>query len=296
MPAVVSTSILAVSGRIESERVRLENLAVDAVSRTGRVALRHATAAVRLGYDPVWAARDVLLGNPSIRQAGLEETVARSLVTAFLLGFRRTGLSARQHFGEDVLTLSRADDRVGGWLRKLTDTAAIAETEIAGLWQRARAAAATIVRRMTAPLLRRVAAAAQVVAPSKRAEVQEIGTQFAKAGFVPGAEHGIAGEMGAALVRSYESGRSRGWRTPQIQEKLWGLRYSAILDNRTTTICRGLDGTVLPLGDAFWDQWAPPNHYGCRSCVVEVWSSSRLRHPPAEVRSFERFGADFFIG
>jgi SPP1 gp7 family putative phage head morphogenesis protein len=288
---------------IEAERVRLENYAVGAVARVGDTALRHAAAAVRLGHDPVASARDVLWGNPSIRQPGLEDLITRALVAAHLLGLRRTALAARQHYGHEVLTLSRAGDKLSDWLDKLVDVAAIAESETVGLFARARAAAARIVQRITAPLLNRVAAApanaaakVETATPTPRVVAVELRTQFEKAGFVPGAEHGIATVLGGAMVRSYESGRARGWGTPQVREKLWGLRYSAILDGRTTQLCRGLDGTTLPLGDPFFSQWTPPNHFNCRSLLVEVWSSTRLRHPPDEVRNYERFGADFFIG
>jgi hypothetical protein len=258
---------------IEAERVRLENYAVDAVARAGDTALRHAAAAVRLGHDPVDAARDVLIGNPSIRQPGLEDLITRALVAAHLLGLRRTALAARQHYGREVLTLSRAGDKLSDWLNKLVDVAAVAEDEVQGLFARARAAAARIVQRITAPLLARVGNAPAIVA-------QKSETPFAA----------------PTLVRAYESGRDRGWRTPQVQEKLWGLRYSAILDNVTTPICRGLNDTVLPLDDPFWDQWKPPLHWGCRSMVIEVFSSTNLRRPPAEVRNYEAFGPEFFMG
>lgn len=296
-------SILSATTTIEAERVRLENYAVDAIARAGAKAQRHAAAAVRLGSDPVGAARDVLFGNPSLHLPGLTDLVARSLVAAHLLGLRRTAIAARQHYGREILTLSRAGDKVNEWLDRLVGVAAIAETEVVGLFQRARMAAARIVQRIAAPLLRRVADArvtaprAEPFAPSTpRAVTVEIGTQFEKAGFVPGAEHGIAPVFGGGMVRAYESGRARGWRMTPIQEKLWGLRYSAILDTRTTTLCRGLDGTVLPLGHPFFEQWTPPNHFNCRSCVIEVWQSSRLRKPPTALRGYERFGADFFVG
>jgi uncharacterized protein with gpF-like domain len=81
-----------------------------------------------------------------------------------------------------------------------------------------------------------------------------------------------------------------------VREKLWGFHYSAIRDGRTSKLCRGLDGTVLPAADPFWQQWTPPNHFNCRSCVIEVWESARLKEPPASTRAYQQFGAEFFIG
>lgn len=319
-------SIAQTTTRIEGERVRLENYAVSAVAVYGLTAQRHAAAAMRLGHDPAQAVRDVLVGNQSLGLSGIGEIIARAMVTAHLLGLRRTALAARQHYGHEILTLSRAGDKMHDWTRKLIDAAAVTESEVVGLFARARAAAARLVSRMIQPLLKRVDAVAEALAktgvepvvlpslnlpvpdvggyvpslpvyqPSMRQVVRELGDQFNRAGFVPGNEYGIATGLSGGMVRAYESGRARGWRTPQISEKLWGLHYSAILDDRTTTLCRGLDGTTLPTDAAFWQQWTPPNHYGCRSCVIEVWESSKLREPPALIQNYTKFGPDFFLG
>lgn len=336
-------SIARTTTTIEAERVRLENYAVDAIARYGLTAQRHAAAALRLGHDPAQAARDVLAGNDQIGQAGIGETIARALVTAHLLGLRRTALAARQQYGHDVLTLSRAGDKMNDWTRRLIDLGAIAENEVVGLFARARAAAGRIVTRMIAPLMKRVDAVAETLAragveaaalpslnlpvpdvggyvpelplyepaayrssppvpalplyqPSMRQVVRELGEQFNRAGFVPGNEYGIANGLSGGMVRAYESGRARGWRMPAISEKLWGLHYSAVLDDRTTKICRGLDGTTLPKENEFWRTYTPPLHWNCRSCVIEVWSSTTLKEPPVESRNYEAFGPEFFMG
>lgn len=48
------------------------------------------------------------------------------------------------------------------------------------------------------------------------------------------------------------------------------MGYSAVLDSRTTDICRELDNTVLPVGASEWDRLRPPNHMNCRSILVAV--------------------------
>lgn len=47
-----------------------------------------------------------------------------------------------------------------------------------------------------------------------------------------------------------------------------GLRYSAVLDRRTTEYCRSLDGTVFSITDGGIPY--PPNHFHCRSILVPV--------------------------
>jgi SPP1 gp7 family putative phage head morphogenesis protein len=45
-------------------------------------------------------------------------------------------------------------------------------------------------------------------------------------------------------------------------------RFEAILDSRTTPICRPLDGLTLPASDPFWRVNYPPLHHSCRSGVT----------------------------
>ncbi len=45
-----------------------------------------------------------------------------------------------------------------------------------------------------------------------------------------------------------------------------GVRYVAILDGRTTAICRALDGKIFPIRSGP----RPPQHPGCRSTTVEI--------------------------
>lgn len=46
------------------------------------------------------------------------------------------------------------------------------------------------------------------------------------------------------------------------------LKYSAVIDGRTSEICAPLDGITLPVDDDFWDTFMPLNHFNCR-CTVE---------------------------
>lgn len=50
------------------------------------------------------------------------------------------------------------------------------------------------------------------------------------------------------------------------------LQFDAVIDNRTTEICRPLDGTILPVDHPFWRRFYPPNHYNCRSTVRQLRS------------------------
>jgi SPP1 gp7 family putative phage head morphogenesis protein len=74
----------------------------------------------------------------------------------------------------------------------------------------------------------------------------------------------------ADLQRSYNGGRDDEVQDDQEEtgEQLF-YRFTAELDNRTTDICRSLDGTVLPVNDPFWNLHSPPLHQWCRSQLVQ---------------------------
>jgi len=53
-------------------------------------------------------------------------------------------------------------------------------------------------------------------------------------------------------------------------EKVYAVQYSAIIDERTTEMCLSLDGRVFPAGSSAAMDYEPPNHFNCRSIMVEV--------------------------
>ena len=57
-------------------------------------------------------------------------------------------------------------------------------------------------------------------------------------------------------------------RIQESKETFPTLRYSAVIDSKTSEICRPLDGVTLPVDDPFWDNYAPLNHFNCR-CTFE---------------------------
>lgn len=78
----------------------------------------------------------------------------------------------------------------------------------------------------------------------------------------------------------YESGRWDAIKIyPAIAEALWGYRWSSVLDTRTTTGCRLLDGWVAPIDDNAMQELRPPRHFNCRSVLVPVYQNSRLKTP-----------------
>ncbi len=73
--------------------------------------------------------------------------------------------------------------------------------------------------------------------------------------------------------------------------------YDAILDARTSEICRDFNGTTLPHDDPWWSSHYPPVHHRCRSGVRALRAEQVSRmggqttEPPTEHQPQAGFGA-----
>ena len=57
---------------------------------------------------------------------------------------------------------------------------------------------------------------------------------------------------------------------PIASEIVVAYQWSAILDDRTSDVCRMLDGKVWEVGDDYSDRVKPPAHFNCRSVIVPI--------------------------
>lgn len=79
-------------------------------------------------------------------------------------------------------------------------------------------------------------------------------------------------------TKAYNSGRITQYRNSSIVE---AVQYSAILDKRTTTLCKGLNGKIMEVNSSNVSLYMPPNHFNCRSVILPVtryedWRESDL--------------------
>lgn len=62
---------------------------------------------------------------------------------------------------------------------------------------------------------------------------------------------------------------ARKWDEVEKQKEIFPyLKYNAVNDSHTSDICRPLDNIIRPVGDKFWSEFSPLNHFNCR-CVIE---------------------------
>jgi SPP1 gp7 family putative phage head morphogenesis protein len=94
---------------------------------------------------------------------------------------------------------------------------------------------------------------------------------------------------------SYNRGRFKQMRDPDVVAIRPFWMFDAILDSRTTKVCNDAHKTVLPQDDAFWDTHVPPLHFNCRSSIRSLTKAQAERrgitkNPPDDEAS-EGFGA-----
>lgn len=77
------------------------------------------------------------------------------------------------------------------------------------------------------------------------------------------------------IIDAYNTGRLAKFRDPDLRGLLDAVRYSAVLDDRTTEICDELHGSLFHPDDPLLDRVVPPNHFNCRSLLVPVMAGTR---------------------
>jgi len=75
---------------------------------------------------------------------------------------------------------------------------------------------------------------------------------------------------------------------PQLQNLIQAFLYSAILDGRTTELCRSLAGRIFTKEELMSTGLVPPNHFRCRSILLPVtvydkgWEEVYQNQPPLQ--------------
>lgn len=70
---------------------------------------------------------------------------------------------------------------------------------------------------------------------------------------------------------AYNQGRLMEYRDPALEGMVIGVRFSAILDDRTTEICKTLHNTAFALDDPMMKSFTPPMHFNCRSLLTPIF-------------------------
>lgn len=129
----------------------------------------------------------------------------------------------------------------------------------------------------------------------KNGEPLEVTIQKAREMFLPylGAEDGVEDEtvkpyrletiLRTNITDAYNQGRLSSIQDPDIRAFIVAVRYSSILDTRTTEVCQFLHGRLFQPSDPELLRLTPPNHFNCRSILIPITKAMAKKNPiPAD--------------
>ena len=78
-------------------------------------------------------------------------------------------------------------------------------------------------------------------------------------------------------VYAWNQGRLSEAKRPEYAGLVTGWRYNAVMDLKTTPVCRHLNGKIIKDADPMLVRLRPPNHYNCRSILEPMTITKRLK-------------------
>lgn len=279
----------------DKERRRLELLGVRAAQRIGTEARVRAIRAYKAHHDPRQVVRRVIVGDPAMGFPGTRRLIAAGLLAAHLTGRYRTLLNVQSHLRLDP-SLKLADTPYGGAIEFLTRRMNLPQSELARL-QQEYGAKALQVSQDAADTLNAALGETMTELTSQGAGVTDgiaaLRQTFTTEGFVPGNNYQLENIFRTQTQIAYGAGRYNALQDPALQEIIWGYEFVAIEDDRTTLVCQQCDGVIRPKDDPFWTVYWPPNHWQCRSSVIEVLDGGENKGELPTVQPLPGFALNF---
>lgn len=93
----------------------------------------------------------------------------------------------------------------------------------------------------------------------------------------------VATLVRTTLTDAFNASRRAVFEDPELKGFVEAYEFSAVLDDRTTPICRELDGKVWPVGHPNWQRYTPALHFNCRSLLVPVVAGDEWKESPDEL-------------
>jgi len=264
---------IVMAATIDRERTRIENASI-----------RSATAAVRdLRAGLIQHVEGHIPLGPILHtfQSSMAKSIHSGMVTAHLQGRLRSAITAERFMrgrNGKALKLSTIDDAMEFLTRRLNLSPQAAAQIQAQYGQAATTAAGTLGDGVL-KIAEQVAVDTVAGGLTTSGAVSAIRQALDSRGLTISNPYQISTIYRTSVQTAYSAGRWSANEDPAIQEILWGYEYSAVMDDRTTELCSSLDGMRRAAGDPVWDRLTPPNHYNCRSTVIEVFNHGVLATP-----------------
>jgi SPP1 gp7 family putative phage head morphogenesis protein len=279
----------------DRERRHLELLGVRAAQRIGLEARVRAIRAFRAGHDPRPVIKRVIVGDPGNGFPGTRRMIARGLVAAHLAGRYRTLLNVQGHKRLDP-SLRLADTPYDGAIEFLTRRLALSQADLAKI-QSDYNARALVVSEQASDALNQSLGETMLDLTRSGASVadgvQALRQTFSTEGFVPGNNYQLENIFRTQTQVAYGAGRYNALQDPALQDIIWGYEFVAIMDDRTTLVCQQCNGLVREKSDPVWQTYWPPNHFQCRSAVIEVLDQGEARGALPTIQPGNGFAVNF---
>ena len=94
------------------------------------------------------------------------------------------------------------------------------------------------------------------------------------------------------VAEAINIGRSEGF--ADIADQIGAYQWSAILDDKTCSMCESLDGTYFEPGDLVLAELKPPIHPNCR-CILVAVLKEELANFPVKFNFFDQDQVDAFL-
>ena len=100
----------------------------------------------------------------------------------------------------------------------------------------------------------------------------------------------------ANVMSAYGAGRYKQLTNPLTLKLRPYWVYDSVLDGRTTSGCKTLNGAVAPADDPFWNDKIPPRHFRCRAGLRSLRKAQAEKLPrfgekPPEVEPIDGWGS-----
>lgn len=253
----------------DRDRSRIEAEGIRVLRRLGFRFRVDMLKAIRRGDDPREAVRQ-LLGQ-------MQPVIITGMVAAHLSGRLRSVRSAKSIAGVS-LELATGDpfaDAMAFFEKRLDADSLVIDRLRDQYTREAQDVLGLLGGEVDLAIDRVTAEVAQQNLPTRSA-VQSMREALDKIGITNTSTHLIETTVRTQTQIAYSAGRMNANDDPAIREILWGYEYAAVGDSRTTDLCTALDGMRRPQNDAAWDSLVPPNHYNCRSSLIEIFNDDSL--------------------
>lgn len=260
------TAIIAAARKAEREREALISEGVRGVRGMERRAMIAAQRAYKAGKsaDGVVAAA-----------WGELEAMAPIVADAMLAGHLRARLTAferaAQVVGRKAVGLATPYD---GALKFLEARLELSNKDVSKLAKKYGRDATTATGKIRGTLEEKVGKA--MAEATRRQVTTREGTAmirdaFKAAGVTPANSYTAENIFRTQTQLAYSAGRWQANQDPAIDEALWGYEYVTTGDDRVREEHEKLDGIRRRKNDPFWKRYMPPNGWGCRCSVIEIF-------------------------